>query len=96
MRHYRAHRGTDTALTLWVRDDAGKRDMTGLALSLAMRPLGRTGEPLETVAATSPAAGKVTATISATVANSSLGPGLFRMDVVSEDETLQTAILEVV
>lgn len=96
MIHLRAYRGTDTALTLWIRDEAGKRDLSGLDLSLEISQYGRSCDPLVTVEAASAEDGKLTATLTADTADGELGPGLFRVDAIGDDETLAVAMLEVV
>lgn len=97
MQTFRAYRNTDTALTLYVRDDDGRLDMGGVdVLELAIYRYGVPGDALATVTAANPSVGKVTATITAAVSDSDLGPGRFRMDTLADDVVLRTDVLEVV
>lgn len=97
MHTFRAYSNTDTALTLYVRDDAGQKDLDEVdAITLSILRYGVPGEALVTVAATSPSVGKVTATISASVSSDDLGPGRYRMDTLADGVVLRSDILEVV
>lgn len=97
MQIFRAYRNMDTALTLYVRDDAGRKDLGAVdVLTLNISRYGLPGEDLTTVTAANPSVGKVTATITGTVSADTLGPGLFRMDTVADDVVLRSDMLEVV
>ena len=97
MQTFRAYSNTDTALTLYVRDDAGQMDLEEVdAIELAIYRYGVPGEPLTTVVAANPSIGKVTATITAELTANELGPGRFRMDLVADDVVLRSDLLEVV
>lgn len=97
MRHFRAYRATDTALTFWVRDDAGKRDLSEVeSLTVEISRYGRSEDSLVSLTGTSAEDGKVAATLTAATADRELGPGLFRVDVVADDVALLTGVLEVV
>jgi len=97
---HRAVIGADTAITLWVRDEAGKADFGGTeevpaVLSVEIRGYSY-ALPLETVAAESVEAGKVTFTLTATFTDQKLAPGLFRLYVKDGTEVVATGLLEVV
>lgn len=86
----RAYSDTDTALTVWLRDDAGKIDFTAQALSVALYAY---GVPMayDTLVATSAAAGKVNWTVPADTV-----PGLYRYAVLADGENVGGGILEVI
>ena len=97
MHTFRAYRSADTALTLYVRDEDGQKDLDAVEeLTLSISRYGAPNDSLATVEATSPSAGKVTATITTEVADETLGPGLFRMDLIADDALLRSDVLEVV
>lgn len=87
----RAYVDTDTTLTLWLRDDAGKIDFTGQALSVAMYAYGVPGV-LVRYDGTSAEPGKVTWTLPA---DSGYGPGLFRYSVEADGVNVGGGLLEV-
>jgi hypothetical protein len=93
---YRASRSTDTPLVFWIRDDSGKRDMGEMDVTVEISRYGRSEDSLLSIAATTPEDGKATATLTAAFADSDLGPGLFRVDVVGDGECLLRGVLEVV
>ena len=98
MQTQRAYTSADTDLTLWVRNDAGKRSLSGLTLSAEFFAYGRPGDALASVTATSPATGKVTYTVDKDTAYNTLGPGLFRVQLIANDdqEVIYQGLLEVV
>lgn len=89
MNTHRAHSGATTPITCWVRDDAGKRDVAGVALTVPVYVYGQTS-PLLTLAGTRIAAGQVNFTVTA-----SMSPGLYRFDVKAGDVVVYSGLLEV-
>lgn len=99
MQTHRAYLGADTAITAWVRDDAGKRDMTGETLTVHLYPYGRSTELSEgaAIAATSAEDGKITFTVTEAYADSYLRTGAYRMQVkAGGTAVVYDALLEVV
>jgi hypothetical protein len=99
MQTHRAYQGADTAITAWVRDDAGKRDMTGETLTVHLFPYGSSTELSESapIAAASSAEGRVTFTVSEAYTDSYTTPGPYRMQIKADGSTvLYDALLEVV
>jgi hypothetical protein len=97
MSTFRATRGYDSALTLYVRDEDGRLDTSEVeTVEIAISRYGVSGDLLATVEGSIPSLGKITATIPASVSEDDLGPGLFRMDTIADDVVLRTDVLEVV
>lgn len=90
---------SDTAVTCWVRDEDGKRDLSGFTLSAIVYPYGKTTELL-TVDADSDADGEAVFTVTAANAEAYLWPGVFRFVLKGVDggdpETLYSGLLEAV
>lgn len=100
MNTHRANLGSDTEITCWVRDVDGKRDLSGFTLSVLLYPYGSSTDLGLTIAATSPADGKVLWTMSAADADAYLCAGSYRFVVKgvdgSDSETLYSGLLEAV
>lgn len=97
MQTHRAYMGADTAITCWARQDGDKRTLTGHTLTVQLYPYGSPTELGEAISATSPAAGKVTFTVTETFADSYLSQGLYRMAVESDSAgVVYDGLLEVV
>jgi hypothetical protein len=92
---HRAWLGADTTITCWVRDDSGKRNLTGAALAVPVFAYGLT-VPLVTLDATSPAVGQVVFTITEQQADKTFSPGLYRFHVEAKGAVAYSGLLEVV
>lgn len=102
---YRAYRNTDTPLTAWVRDEAGKLDMTGQTVEVAIPypcpgwgydyQIGTHGPEL-IIPATSPEAGKVEFTITAGNINQKLQGPAQVLFIRADGVTVGTGLLEIV
>lgn len=89
--------GADTAITAWVRDASGKRDMTGETLTVHLFPYGKGTELGASIEATSAEEGKASFTITEGFGDSYLQPGLYRLSVKADDtEVIYSGLLEVV
>ena len=92
----RAYRDTENSFQLWVRDDAGKVDLTGQTLQVRVKRGNahyRGGLILD---ATSPEAGLVEFDITPQNIKARLGMlGLFRVYVLADDVVIATGLLEV-
>lgn len=101
MQTHRAYLGTDSAITVWVRDEDGKRVLSGFdSLEVLFYPYGCPTDLGLTVTAANPATGKVTFTITAAQAEAYFSPGSYRYVLKgidgSDSETLESGLLEVV
>lgn len=85
----RAFSDTDTTVTVWLRNDAGKIDFTGEQLSVSLYAYG-VPVAYDTLAATSSAEGKVDWTVPAGTV-----PGLYRYAVLSDGFNVGGGLLEV-
>lgn len=88
----RAYADTDTSLTVWLRNEAGRIDFTGQDLSVALYAYGVPGV-LVRYDANGNAAGAVTWTVPA---NGGYGPGLFRYSVEADGVNVGGGLLEIV
>lgn len=93
MNTHRAYRGTDTDITGWVRDEAGKTALTDLSVDLYAYGL---DYPLSTLDATSPTEGQFSFTVTEDFALRYLAPGPYRFTVKVGDAAVYSGLLEVV
>lgn len=101
MNTLRAYLGTDTPLTLWVRDDAGKRVLSNFdSLEVLLYPYGWSTDIGLVLTAANPETGKVTFTLTQAAADAYLCAGSYRYVLKGTDgsdtETLASGLLEVV
>lgn len=95
MNTHRAYAGADTVVTCWVRDEAGKRDLTGETLTVPVYAYRMTNELL-TLDAKQVAVGEVQFTVTDEQAERYLTPGLYRFAVKAGDSVVYGGLLEVV
>lgn len=95
MNTHRAHIGTTTAVTCWVRDDAGKRDLSGQPLSVPVYAYGMS-VPLMTLDAAQVATGQIEFTVSQPALERYFAPGLYRFAIKAGEEQVYGGLLEVV
>lgn len=95
MNTQRAYMGADTTIAHWVRDDAGNRDFTGDTLTVELYAYGLP-DVLDTLAATSPEAGKVAFTVTEAFADRALSPGVYRYQIKAGAAVVGGGLLEVV
>lgn len=95
MNTHRAHAGADNTITCWVRNDAGKRDLAGLTLTVPVYAYG-IACPLLTLDATQAAVGKVEFTVSQPAIERYLPPGLYRFAIKAGEDVVYGGLLEVV
>lgn len=100
MNTLRAYMGSDTALVVWIRDEAGKVDLAdGDECVLYLYPYGSSVKVEETgIAGTLAGAtdGKLNFTITESYADTNLKPGLFRYSAYLEGSRKADGLLEVV
>ena len=91
---YRARAGVDTALIAWVRDDAGKLDLSEAeAITVEIRKDGCT---VLTLDAASPVAGKVTFTVSAANVRQRLSLlGVYQLVILADEAEIHAGLLTV-
>lgn len=87
--------GADTVIRCWVRDEGGKRNLTGQALTVPVYGYGA-AQAITTLSATSPAAGEVTFTVTVADTEQTFAPGLYRFEVKAGDEFIYGGLLEFV
>ena len=96
---YRADAGVANTLSVWVRDETGRHDLSGatsLTVQLFRYGCHDTRTPLATLAATTDdTTGKVTFAIDADTMQRTLPPGLYRFDVIADGADVYPALLEV-
>jgi hypothetical protein len=91
---FRAYAGADTPLTAWVRDEAGKQDLSAVE-SLTVE-ISRKGCPLLTLEADSPEAGRVDFTLTAENVQQQLNLlGVFRLRIIADNRVIQSGLLTV-
>lgn len=90
---HRAYMDSDSPQTAWVRDEAGKLDMSEVeALTVEIKSEGRE-LPRLTLDATSPEAGQLSFTVPAN--SPRLWPGTFSLFAKADGEVVYTGLLEV-
>lgn len=95
--YVQAHADADTPITLYVRNDAGRIDLTGdptPLLSVSVRRFG-SAAPLSTFTATGDAQGKVTFTVTANEVRRTLFPGVYAYRLTSDGVHVQSGVLQV-
>lgn len=95
MNTHRAYHGATTTLTAWARTDTGKRDMTGDTLVCTVYRYGQTTD-LTTLPVTSPAAGKLSVTVSEDATETYLSHGLYRFAITADGAVVYDGLLEIV
>lgn len=101
MQTHRAYMGVDTNITCWVRDEQGKRDLSGEELFVYLDTYPATAG-IVTLAAEQAVPGEddvvkpVIFTVDAETAERSLMPGLFRFQIRTADEAVYSGLLEMV
>jgi hypothetical protein len=89
-----AHRAyADTPLSLWVRDDAGRLDMDGAEVEIA---LFHDSCEVRVLPATSPQAGQVLLTVTEDQARQLRGRNPYAMQLRVDGECVDVGLLEVV
>lgn len=92
--YVQAHADADTPITLYVRNDAGRVDLTAPLLSVSVRRFG-SAAPLSTFTATGDAQGKVTFTVTANEVRRTLFPGVYAYRLTSDGVHVQSGVLQV-
>lgn len=95
MNTHRAYAGADTVVTCWVRDEEGRRDLTGETLTVPVYAYGMPHELL-TLDAEQVAEGAVRFTVTEEQAERYLTPGLYRFAVKAGETVVYGGLLEVV
>lgn len=98
MKTHRATLGTDSLVTCWSRDDAGRVDQSGATLRAYLFPYGSHTE-VETagIAVTGTALGKMTFTVTEEYSEANLLPALYRLSIRNSTGTqVYDGLLEVV
>lgn len=93
---HRAYMGANTHLSAWVRDEAGRHDLTQYgSISVEIKRDTR-DKPELTVPATGTAEGRLEFTITADGARKRLRPGIFNLQVVADGSVIQLGHLEII
>ena len=96
MNTHRCYLGAATAITCWVRNDAGRRDLSSPAVATVyVYPYGSTVEAF-TIAAVTTSLGKITFTVTAADAEAYLTQAPYRFAVVWGTEQVYSGLLEAV
>lgn len=91
---HRGYMGSDSNQVAWVRDEAGKHDLSVYeALTVEIKRQGR-DRPELTLDAEGSADGKLTFTITANGARTRLRPGLFYLFAKGDGKIIYTGLLE--
>ena len=93
----RANADADTVVTLYVRDDNGRIDLTGAPapeLAVAIRAFGAS-TPVKTFPATGDNLGKVTFTVTAADVKRDINPGVYAYRLTANGVQMQSGVLEV-
>ena len=98
MNTHRAYLDAATLITCWVRDEAGRKDLSAATLRAYLYPYGSAPEVESAgIAATGTTLGKVTFTVTAAYGDSNLKPGSYRLSIRdSADAQVYAGLLEVV
>jgi hypothetical protein len=101
MNTHRAYLGTDTTVTCWVRNDSGKRDLSGFdSLGVQFYPYGSATDIGLDLVGTVAATGKATFEVTAANAQAYFTQGIVRFVLKGVDgtdsETLYSGLLEFV
>ncbi len=96
MNTHRAYMGADNTIACWVRDEAGRRDLTAATLTVDVFAYGVT-VPLDTLEAVqATAVSPVTFEVTEAFSDASLAPGLYRFMVKADDVAVHHGLLEIV
>lgn len=93
----RANADADTVVTLYVRDDNGRIDLTGEGapeLAVAIRAFGAS-TPVKTFPATGDALGKVQFTVTAADVKRDINPGVYAYRLTANGVQMQSGVLEI-
>ena len=95
--YLKANAGADTPLTLYVRDEEGRRDFTQAPVPLLQMAIRRpfASQPIAIIPATGDALGKVTTTITAADVQKTIYPGLYSYRLTADGVQVQSGVLEV-
>lgn len=92
---HRAFSGSDSLQRAWIRDEAGKHDLTAYeALTVEVKQGGR-ANPLLTLEAQGTDEGELTFTVTANGARTRLWPGTFELFAKGDGTVIYTGLLEV-
>lgn len=91
----RAYLGADNVISVYVRTDSGRRDMSG-AESIVARVKRWNDHVVAEIEATGDANGRVAFTVTQELGEQQLAPGTFVFQIVADDEVVATGTLEVV
>lgn len=90
---FRAYAGASTALRCWIRDEAGRHDLSGAEVSvLVKRP---NGYVIATLPATGSDQGEVTFEVTADTVSQQLAPGVFNVEIQADGSVVGLGHLEV-
>lgn len=98
MNTHRVYMDASTVVTCWVREDAGRTDLSAATLRAYLYPYGSSME-VETagIAATGTSLGKITFTATLAYGDTNLKPGSYRLSVRdSSDVPVYAGLLEAV
>lgn len=88
--------GADNTVTCWVRDEAGRRDLTAAVLTVKLYAYG-VGQEIDTLdAAQASAVSPVTFEVTDTFSDSSLSQGLYRFVIEAGNVAVYHGLLELV
>lgn len=93
----KAHADADTPITLYVRNEAGRANLTGDPAPVLLVSVRRFGAntPISTFPATGDAQGKVTFTVTASDVRRTLYPGGYAYRLTADGVNVQSGVLEV-
>ena len=91
----RAYLGADNEMAVYLRTDAGRRDMSGAEEIKALVKRWN-GHVVAEVEATGDANGRVAFTVTQELGEQQLAPGTFALQIVADGEVVATGTLEVV
>ncbi|KAF1692663.1 hypothetical protein [Pseudoxanthomonas koreensis] len=90
---FRAYAGADTTLTCWIRDEAGRHDLSGADVTVVVkRP---NGYVVATLEATGSDQGEVTFEVTADTVSQQLAPGVFNVEILADGAVVGLGHLEV-
>ena len=91
---HRAYMGADTVIAVFVRDDAGRKDLSEAEITARIQA-GR-GRNLVTLPVTGDSEGKISFTLDAGTTNQRLVPGSYDLRVEAGGQVIYTGTLELV
>jgi hypothetical protein len=92
---HRAYAGSDNTITCWVRDEAGKRDLSAETLTAAVYAYGLPCVLL-TLDASQAEVGKVEFAVTQAAIERYFSPGPYRFAVMAGEEQVYGGLLEIV